>query len=48
MWEEVGNKERIMDEVLQADVTDAAEILELQKLAYQSEAVIYDDCSIRR
>lgn len=35
-----------MNQIVHADVTDAAEILELQKLAYQSEAVIYDDWSI--
>jgi ribosomal protein S18 acetylase RimI-like enzyme len=29
-----------------ADAADAAEILELQKLAYQSEAAIYDDFTI--
>ena len=32
-----------MNKILHADATDAAEILELQKLAYQSEAVIYED-----
>lgn len=31
---------------MRADISDAAEILELQKLAYQSEAVLYDDWSI--
>lgn len=35
-----------MNQISHADVADAAEILELQKLAYQSEAVIYDDWSI--
>ena len=35
-----------MNEILRAGITDAAEILELQKLAYQSEAVIYGDWSI--
>jgi ribosomal protein S18 acetylase RimI-like enzyme len=35
-----------MNQILRADITDAAEILELQKLAYQSEAMIYDDWSI--
>jgi GNAT superfamily N-acetyltransferase len=32
--------------VERADVRDAAEILALQKLAYQSEAAIYDDYTI--
>ncbi len=35
-----------MNQILRADISDAAEILALQKLAYQSEAVIYDDWSI--
>ena len=35
-----------MNQILRADITDAAEILALQKLAYQSEAMIYDDWSI--
>jgi ribosomal protein S18 acetylase RimI-like enzyme len=35
-----------MSELLRAELSDAAEILELQKLAYQSEAVLYDDWSI--
>lgn len=35
-----------MDRVTHANVADAAEILELQKLAYQSEALIYNDWSI--
>jgi len=35
-----------MNQILRADISDAAEILELQKLAYQSEAVLYDDWSI--
>ena len=35
-----------MDHILRADIPDAAEILALQKLAYQSEAVIYSDWSI--
>ena len=35
-----------MNQILPADISDAAEILELQKLAYQSEAVLYDDWSI--
>jgi N-acetylglutamate synthase-like GNAT family acetyltransferase len=33
-------------EIKQAEIADAPEILELQKLAYQSEAAIYDDYSI--
>jgi ribosomal protein S18 acetylase RimI-like enzyme len=33
-------------EILLADITDADEILALQKLAYQSEAVLYQDWSI--
>lgn len=33
-------------EIAQADVTQAAEILALQKLAYRSEAEIYGDWSI--
>lgn len=36
---------RIM-EILQADVTDAKEILELQKLAYQTETELYNDFNI--
>jgi RimJ/RimL family protein N-acetyltransferase len=35
-----------MNKILLADISDAAEILSLQRLAYQSEAVIYDDWSI--
>ena len=35
-----------MNQILPADISDAAKILELQKLAYQSEAVLYDDWSI--
>lgn len=35
-----------MNHIFRADISDAAEILALQKLAYQSEAVIYDDWSI--
>jgi ribosomal protein S18 acetylase RimI-like enzyme len=35
-----------MNHILRAEISDAAEILELQKLAYQSEAVIYDDWSL--
>ncbi|MBI4791678.1 MAG: GNAT family N-acetyltransferase [Deltaproteobacteria bacterium] len=36
----------MMNQVLRADIIDAAEILELQKLAYQSEAVIYSDWTL--
>jgi len=32
--------------IVHADVSDAAEILALQKVAYQSEAELYDDWSI--
>ena len=35
-----------MNKILRADSSLAAELLELQKLAYQSEAAIYDDWSI--
>ena len=35
-----------MEEITHAQIEDAEEILELQKLAYQSEAVIYNDWSI--
>jgi hypothetical protein len=35
-----------MNQIFRADISDAAEILELQKLAYQSEAVLYGDWSI--
>lgn len=35
-----------MDRVTHANVADAEEILALQKLAYQSEAMIYNDWSI--
>ncbi len=35
-----------MNKILNANIADAEEILNLQKLAYQSEAVIYDDWSI--
>ncbi|OGU16402.1 MAG: GNAT family N-acetyltransferase [Geobacteraceae bacterium GWC2_53_11] len=35
-----------MNPITCADIADAAEILELQKLAYQSEAAIYNDWSI--
>ena len=42
----LGNEEKTMNEIVRADISDAAEILELQKLAYQSEAVLYDDWSI--
>ncbi len=33
-------------EIVKAETSDAREILELQKLAYQSEAKIYNDFSI--
>lgn len=33
-------------DITQAEIADAPEILELQKLAYQSEAAIYDDYRI--
>ena len=32
--------------IQKADISDAAQILSLQKLAYQSEAEIYNDCKI--
>jgi Predicted acetyltransferase len=35
-----------MNKILRADISDAAEILALQRVAYQSEAVIYDDWTI--
>ena len=35
-----------MSQILPADISDAAEILALQKLAYQSEAALYGDWSI--
>jgi ribosomal protein S18 acetylase RimI-like enzyme len=35
-----------MNQVLRAAISDAAEILELQKVAYQKEAVLYDDWTI--
>lgn len=35
-----------MIRIVRADRTDAAEILDLQRIAYQSEAVLYDDWSI--
>jgi ribosomal protein S18 acetylase RimI-like enzyme len=35
-----------MEEITNAQIEDAEEILGLQKLAYQSEAVIYNDWSI--
>ena len=37
---------KTVNQILRADITDAAEILALQKLAYQSEALLYDDWSI--
>jgi ribosomal protein S18 acetylase RimI-like enzyme len=40
-------RNRIMDiEILLADITDADDILALQKLAYQGEAELYQDWSI--
>jgi hypothetical protein len=38
-------EENVM-EILQATIADAKEILALQKLAYQSEAVLYNDYNI--
>ena len=35
-----------MNQIERAGFADAADILELQRLAYQSEAAIYDDWSI--
>ena len=35
-----------MNQILRAAISDAAEILELQKVAYQKEAVLYDDWTI--
>jgi len=35
-----------MAEIFRADKTDAAALLELQKLAYQSEAALYNDYNI--
>ena len=35
-----------MKEITPADIADALELLALQKLAYQSEAVLYNDWSI--
>jgi ribosomal protein S18 acetylase RimI-like enzyme len=35
-----------MNQILRADINDAAEILDLQRLAYQSEAALYNDRSI--
>ncbi len=35
-----------MDQISRADISDAAEILELQQLAYQGEAALYGDSSI--
>lgn len=32
--------------IVQANIFDTAEILELQKLAYQKEAILYDDWTI--
>lgn len=35
-----------MNQVLRADIADAADILNLQKRAYQSEAALYNDSTI--
>lgn len=35
-----------MDQIWRASISDAVEILELQKVAYQREAVLYDDRTI--
>jgi len=35
-----------MNQIIHANIADAEEILKLQKLAYQSEAIIYNDWSI--
>ncbi|HOP39890.1 MAG TPA: GNAT family N-acetyltransferase [Geobacteraceae bacterium] len=35
-----------MNQILHANIANAGEILDLQKLAYQSEAIIYNDWSI--
>jgi ribosomal protein S18 acetylase RimI-like enzyme len=35
-----------MNHILPAEISDMAEILDLQKRAYQSEAVLYDDWTI--
>jgi ribosomal protein S18 acetylase RimI-like enzyme len=42
----LGDEDKTMNRIMRADIADAAEILELQKLAYQSEAVLYNDWSI--
>ncbi|MFA7405129.1 MAG: GNAT family N-acetyltransferase [Pelobacteraceae bacterium] len=42
----VERKEEIMINIRHANIADAEEILEIQKLAYQSEAIIYNDWSI--
>ena len=41
-----GQRGKTMNQILPADISDAVEILELQKLAYKSEAALYDDWSI--
>jgi ribosomal protein S18 acetylase RimI-like enzyme len=38
--------EKLMHQILQANTADAEEILDLQKLAYQSEAILYNGWSI--
>jgi hypothetical protein len=42
----LGSREKRMNRIVRADITDAAGILELQRLAYQSEALLYNDWSI--
>ena len=42
----VGQSGKTVNKIVRADISDAAEILALQRLAYQSEAVIYGDWSI--
>jgi len=42
----LGEREKRMNRIVRAEITDAEEILELQKIAYRSEAVLYDDWSI--
>lgn len=42
----VEDKETMMTSIERADSADAEEILQLQKLAYQSEAAIYSDWSL--
>ena len=35
-----------MNQILRADISDMAEIRDLQKLAYQTEAILYNDWTI--